>query len=24
LRNSIPFNYKKVDDNNIFISSETK
>lgn len=23
LRNSIPFNYKKVDDNNIFISSET-
>lgn len=24
LRNSIPFNYKKVDDNNIFISSETR
>lgn len=24
LRNSIPFNYKKVDDNNIFISPETK
>lgn len=24
LRNSIPFNYKKVDDNNIFISSATK
>ena len=24
LRNSIPFNFKKVDDNNIFISSETK
>lgn len=24
LRNSIPFNYKKVDDNNIFISSGTK
>lgn len=24
LRNFIPFNYKKVDDNNIFISSETK
>ena len=24
LRNSIPFNYKKVDDNNIFNSSETK